>query len=117
MIVQEFMPQIRAGEFALVFFGDRFSHALHRTAAVGDFRVNSQYSGSMALASAVDPGAIRLGSHVLSLLGEPPTYARIDVVGSGDDVTLMEVEVNEPALGLDLAPGSAARFADAVLAE
>jgi len=29
---------------------------------------------------------------------------------------LIEVEVNEPGLGLDLAPGAADRFADALLA-
>jgi len=30
--------------------------------------------------------------------------------------SLMEVEVNEPGLGMDLVPGSAERFADALLA-
>jgi glutathione synthase/RimK-type ligase-like ATP-grasp enzyme len=115
MVVQEFVSQIRFGEFALVFFGGQFSHALHRSPAAGDFRVNSQYLGSMTLAASVDPAAISLAARVLASLPEQPTYARIDVVGAGREVTLMEVELNEPALGLDLAPGSADRFADALV--
>lgn len=56
-----------------------------------------------------------IAAMVLDGLGAPPTYVRVDVVGSREDLRLVEVEVNEPALGLDLAPGSASRFADALL--
>jgi hypothetical protein len=53
---------------------------------------------------------------VLELLPERPLYARIDgLLRGGREFVLMEVEVNEPGLGLDLAPGSADRFADALL--
>jgi hypothetical protein len=45
-----------------------------------------------------------------------PLYARVDGVLREGRFLLMEVEVNEPGLGLDLAPGSAERFADALLA-
>lgn len=115
VVVQEFLPQIQSGELAMVFFANQFSHALHRQAAADDFRVNSQHGGTMTMAPRVDPAALELAAMVLDGLSATPTYARIDVVGSGDDVRLMEVEVNEPALGLHLAPGSASRFADALL--
>lgn len=115
LIVQEFMPEIALGEFALVFFANEFSHALHRQPSASDFRVNSQYGGTMSLARQVDPAVVALASRVLATLATPPTYARIDVVGTGDAAKLMELEVNEPALGLHLAPGSASRFADALL--
>jgi hypothetical protein len=42
-------------------------------------------------------------------------YARIDGVVQGPRFVLMEVEVNEPGLGLDLVPGAADRFADALV--
>ncbi len=111
VIVQEFVPAISAGERALVFFGGEFSHALLRSPVPGEFRVNSQYGGSMELAPPVEPTAIEFGEAVMAALRGDAAYARIDVVGRDDDLMLMEVEVNEPALGLHLAPGSAARFA------
>jgi hypothetical protein len=53
---------------------------------------------------------------VLALLPERPLYARVDGVVEQGRFVLIEVEVNEPGLGLDLAPGAADRFADALLA-
>ncbi len=115
MLVQEFVPEVRNGEVALVFFAGQFSHALLRQAAPGDFRVNGRYGGSMALLPDVKPSLIEFGAKVEAALVARPTYARIDVVSDGDNHTVMEVEVNEPALGLDLAPGAAARFAAALV--
>jgi len=115
VLVQEFVPDISNGETALVFFGHRFSHALHRQPDAQDFRVNSQYGGTMTLASHVDREARALAEAVMGTIPAALTYARVDIVGSGSTVRLMELEVNEPALGLHLAPGSAVRFADALL--
>ena len=114
-ILQAFAPQIRNGERSLVFFDGVFSHGLLRSPGDDDFRVNSQYGGSMTLADDIDAPMIELGQRVIDSFDAPATYARIDMVGRNDDLVLMEVEVNEPALGLDLAPGAAAAFADAIL--
>lgn len=114
MLVQEFLPQIRNGEHSLVFFGGEFSHALVRRPADEDFRVNSQYGGSMQLQADADPAMIEFASLVEAALEQPATYARIDLVIDGSSYIVMEIEVNEPALGLHLAPGSAARFAAAL---
>jgi glutathione synthase/RimK-type ligase-like ATP-grasp enzyme len=115
LLIQEFMPQVQGGEHALVFFGGRFSHALLRTAADGDFRVNGAYGGSMSLLKNPSQALIEFGHKVEAALPGPATYVRIDVVGDESGFAIMEVEVNEPALGLHLAPGSAARFADALI--
>lgn len=115
MLLQEFVPQVRNGEVALVFFAGTFSHALLRQAAPGEFRVNSQYGGSMALLADVDPDLVAFGEKVEATLTERTTYVRLDVVSDGVEHIVMEIEVNEPALGLDLVPESAARFADALL--
>jgi hypothetical protein len=45
-----------------------------------------------------------------------PLYARVDGVLRDGRFLLMEVEVNEPGLGLHLAPGAAERFATTLLA-
>ncbi len=115
MLVQEFVAGVSDGEISLVFFAGTFSHALVRMPAADDFRVNGQYGGTMSLFDRVDPDVVRFGAEVVASLPEPATYARIDVVSDGVDHVVMEVEVNEPALGLHLAPGAAARFADALV--
>jgi len=67
-------------------------------------------------AEAFSPAVVRAMAEVLALLPERPLYARVDGVAAADGFLLMEVEVNEPGLGLDLAEGAGERFADALLA-
>jgi glutathione synthase/RimK-type ligase-like ATP-grasp enzyme len=115
VLVQEFVAGIEGGELAGVFFEGVFSHGLRRTPAAGEFRVNAQYGGRLD-AAGIDAPVVRQMQAVLALLPEPALYARVDGVAGAAGFTLMEVEVNEPDLGLDLAPGAADRFADALLA-
>jgi len=49
-------------------------------------------------------------------LPREPLYARIDGACRNGRFVLMEVEVNEPGLGLHLAPGAGDRFAAALVA-
>jgi glutathione synthase/RimK-type ligase-like ATP-grasp enzyme len=115
VLVQEFLGEIVAGELAGVFFDGTFSHGLRRRPVDGDFRVNSQYGGTMR-ATELSSAIVAAMSAVHALLPGDPLYARIDGIARGERFLLMEVEVNEPALGLDQAPGAADRFADALLA-
>jgi len=115
LLVQERVQGIEQGELAGVFFDGAFSHGLRRVPAPGEFRVNSQYGGTMQ-AEAFSPAVVRAMAEVLALLPERPLYARVDGVAAADGFLLMEVEVNEPGLGLDLAEGAGERFADALLA-
>ena len=115
LLVQEFVPEIAGGELAGVFFEGVFSHALRRVPAPREFRVNSQYGGRVEPATLADD-TIRQMTAVLGLLPRRPLYARIDGVLRAGRFLLMEVEVHEPGLGLDLARGSAERFADALVA-
>jgi len=114
-LVQQFLPGIAAGELSVVFFDGRYSHAYRRTPAAPDFRVNGGHGGATSAEVDVDTRAVAFAAGVLDSVPAAPTYARIDIIGSGpDDFTLMELEINEPALGLHLAPGSDVAFADAV---
>jgi len=115
LLVQEFIAEVGTGEMAGVFFAGAFSHGLRRVPAPGEFRVNSQYGGRME-ADALDPPTIEAMSRVLRALPTEPLYARVDGVRRGGRFVLMEVEVNEPGLGLHQAPGSADRFAEALVA-
>ena len=115
VLVQEFLAGIEQGELAGVFFDGAFSHGLRRVPAPGQFRVNSQYGGRMEAATL--PGDIvEQMAAVLGLLPLPALYARVDGLVRDGRFILMELEVNEPGLGMHLAPGSADRFADALLA-
>jgi glutathione synthase/RimK-type ligase-like ATP-grasp enzyme len=116
VLVQEFLPGIADGELAGVFFDSALSHGLRRVAAPGEFRINAQYGGSMEPAT-LPPAVIEQMRRVLALLPEPALYARIDGVMHEGRFVVMEVEVNEPGLGMDLAPGSGDRFAAALLAK
>lgn len=114
LLVQEFVPEVAAGEIAGVFFGGAFSHGLRRVPAAGEFRVNSQYGGRMESA-ALDSATIATMARVLGMLPSEPLYARIDGVQRGGRLVLMEVEANEPGLGLHLVPGAGDRFAEALV--
>jgi glutathione synthase/RimK-type ligase-like ATP-grasp enzyme len=114
VIVQEFVPEVRGGELAFVFFDGDFSHVFRRRPAEGEFRVNSQYQG-VAEPAETPAEAVRQARAVLDALPALPLYARVDGVLRDGRLILMELELNEPGLMLQLAPGSAGRFAEATL--
>lgn len=114
-IIQEFIPEITDGELALVYFDGEFSHSVARIPTKGEFRVNSGRGGTVQQRDAVD-AQVRFGRTVLDALASMPTYARVDLVATATGPVLMEVELNEPALWLDLSNDGADRFAAAVLA-
>jgi glutathione synthase/RimK-type ligase-like ATP-grasp enzyme len=114
LLVQEFVPEVTAGEVAGVFLGSVFSHGLRRVPTPGEFRVNSQYGGRLE-ATTLDGSTVAAMSRIVGLLPQEALYARIDGVCRDEGFVLMEVEVNEPGLGLHLAPESGERFAVALL--
>lgn len=113
-IAQRFVTDIGGGEWALVFFAGQFHYAYQRVPAPGEFRVNSQYGGSLQ-PGVPSPALVALGTDALERLPGDAVYARVDVIDTVDGPALMEVEVNEPALGLHLHPTAPLRFADVIL--
>jgi hypothetical protein len=57
---------------------------------------------------------VRQAAHVLAVVTEKPLYARVDGISRGGAFLLMELELIEPNLFFDIAPGSAERFAAAL---
>lgn len=112
LLIQPFVPEVVAdGELSFMFLGKKFSHAVRKRAASGDFRVQSDFGGS---ATPFDPPGelIEQAAHIASMLGERWLYARIDCVVRDGRLLLMELEATEPSLFLNAT--AAERFADAI---
>jgi glutathione synthase/RimK-type ligase-like ATP-grasp enzyme len=116
LMVQRFMPEIGTdGEWSLLFFRRRFSHAIIKRPTAGDFRVQVEHGGTTTPAV---PSAALLAQaqRVVDAVAGELLYARVDGLDVGGELRLMELEVLEPDLFLAHAKGAPERFADAVLA-
>lgn len=116
-LVQPMMPGILTdGEYSLFFFGDRFSHAIVKRPASGDFRVQEQFGGRE---ETWQPGkeALALAAAALAAAPAAPVYARVDMVGdAAGRLHIMELELIEPSLFLHHAPDKGAAFGLAIYA-
>ncbi len=115
VIVQTFVPEIGSlGEYSLMFFGGRYSHAVLKTPRAGEFRCQREYGGSVT-ALAPPTAVLETARRALAVFGAPP-YARLDLVVSRGRPMVMEAELIEPVLFFAEAEGSAALMADALAA-
>jgi hypothetical protein len=113
VMVQEFVDSILTeGEWSLIFFDRRFSHAVRKTPVAGDFRVQNDFGGS-ELPAAPPAQVLDAAARILQFV-EPTLYARVDGVVDGPQFRLMELELIEPMLFLALHPEAPARFAKAI---
>lgn len=111
-------PFVRAvpdeGEHSLFYFDGAFSHAVRKTPAPGDFRVQEEHGAEIAK---VVPSAevLQAGQAVMEAIPEVPLYARVDLVPANDAPGhwLMELELVEPSLYLRMDPDAPQRFAEA----
>lgn len=119
VMVQPLIEEIeRDGEWSLVFFAGRYSHAVLKRPRTGDFRVQHEHGGTFESAQPTDAmiaAAVRAIAAV-PVGAEPPLYARVDGCVVGGELLLMELEVLEPELFLRCARDAAGRLADALLA-
>ena len=114
MLVQTFQPTIAAGEWSIILFGGKFSHAVIKTPAEGDFRVQPHLGGTDQFA--VPPrGGIELAKAALAAAPAKALYARVDMIATATGaLKVMELELIEPALFLHHAPDKGVAFASAV---
>ena len=113
-IVQEFVPEISAGELSLMFFGGEFSHAVRKRPAPGEFRVQESHGGTHE-PFVPDLQTIAACRRLLRQVPGPTLYARVDGMPVGGSFVLLEIEAIEPSLFVGSDPGAAARFARALL--
>ena len=116
LMVQPFMADICSeGEFSLFYFNGEFSHAILKTPAQGDFRVQEEHGGAL-LAISPEPALVAAANQTMqaitNLHGEL-LYARIDFVRYQASFALMEAELIEPSLYFNMDDTSPQRFAKA----
>lgn len=111
VLVQPFVPEVEAaGEWSAVFLGGRFSHAVLKRPADGDYRVQWEFGGS-ALAATPPDHLVAEAARVLAAAPGDTVYARVDGVVRDGRLLLMELELIEPHLFLGWDAGAAERLA------
>jgi glutathione synthase/RimK-type ligase-like ATP-grasp enzyme len=116
VMVQPFADAILdEGELSFIFLGGALSHVLRKRPATGDFRAHGIYGGTVEPTDA-DSDDVAQVEAMLARLPFELLYARFDVVRVGGRLAVLELELIEPMLYLDLAPGSAGLLADATVA-
>jgi glutathione synthase/RimK-type ligase-like ATP-grasp enzyme len=106
-MIQPFLTDIQTeGEYSFIFLGGKFSHALVKRPKNGDFRVQSEYGGSVDAYSPTSE-ELKLTEFIHSILPEKPHYARIDLARYHGELVIMEVELLEPELFFRIRPDSA----------
>jgi hypothetical protein len=115
VLVQPYCPEIAShGEWSLVFLGGKYSHAVLKRPAGGDFRVQRHFGGT-PVAAVPGAGLVAQAARILEAADAPLLYARVDGIERDGDLVLMELEMNEPYLFLSFSEDAPALFADAVV--
>ncbi len=114
-MIQPFLRGIvDEGEYSLFAFDGKLSHAVLKTPAPGDFRVQEEHGGRIR-AVRPEAGLLAAGAAVLAALDETPLYSRADFVRHRGRFLLMELELIEPSLYFPYDPDSPRRFAQATV--
>lgn len=114
-MVQPFLAEVvREGELSLFYFAGAYSHAVLKTPAEEDFRVQEEHGGTIRAVSP-EPAALAAGDRVLAATPGDPLYARVDLVREGGGWLLMELELIEPSLYFPYDEGSPRRFVGACI--
>lgn len=113
-LVQPFIESIQTeGEYSLFFFNGEYSHAIGKTPAAGDFRVQEEYGSTIAATEPPD-NLLDIAHRVIARIDPLPVYGRGDWVRGPDGrFLLMELELIDPSLYLRTSARAAARFARA----
>jgi glutathione synthase/RimK-type ligase-like ATP-grasp enzyme len=115
VLVQPFVEAVQqAGEYSLVYLGGRFSHAILKRPAAGEFRVQTQHGGQAEQRSPSEE-LLSQAQRVLEAVPFPWAYARVDGCLVEGSFHLMELEMLEPSLELWADADAPARFAQAVV--
>jgi hypothetical protein len=115
VLVQTFLPEVQQkGEWSLIFFDKKFSHAVLKRPREADFRVQDNFGGTTQVA---EPPLklVNQATKILTLITEPLLYARVDGVEEDQQFLVMELELIEPVLFLSQSNEAAIRFANSIL--
>lgn len=122
VLLQPYLDRVdELGETALIHFNGEYSHSIRKGALLrrGEGPTVELYAAEQIDPREPDKDERALASKVLAALPfkAPPAYARVDLIrGADGSPVLLELELAEPSLFFQHAPGSARRFAGVLLA-
>ena len=112
MLVQPYDPRVEAGETALVFLAGEQSHGFVKGPILPPqgrrprFDESGTYAEETLTPADPDIAVWEIGHNTLDAaaarLGVPRSeflYARVDLIGTGEDAVVLELELVEPSLG------------------
>lgn len=112
MMLQPFQKNILSqGELSIMIIGGKFTHAVVKKVKAGDFRVQDNFGGTVAL---YEPTAseIDFAEKAVAAINPLPAYARVDIIyDNQDELALIEIELIEPELWFRLFPAAAEALA------
>ncbi|MDG1780443.1 MAG: hypothetical protein P8H59_05815 [Flavobacteriales bacterium] len=99
MMLQPFINSIvEFGELSLMVMDGKYTHAVHKIAKKGDFRVQDDFGGTVKDFDA-SPEQISFAEKAVKACDPQPMYARVDVVfDNANQLAISELELIEPEL-------------------
>jgi len=120
VLLQPYLDRVdEAGETALIFFAGQFSHAIRKGPLLrrGEGPTRALFATEQISARIPDNNELLLAKQTLAAMpfDQPLLYARVDLIRAADgSPRVLELELTEPSLFFDHAPGAAARFVQAI---
>jgi len=117
-MVQPFIEAVASdGEWSLLYYGGKFSHAVLKRANPGDFRVQPRHGGTVIVQPLHEDLERQADAVLRAALADPAEalYARVDGCVANGGFLLMELELLEPSLFMGLQPGAPQRVAAALI--
>jgi hypothetical protein len=119
-MLQPFLGSVdEYGETALLYYAGQFSHAIRKGPML---KADAETEGGLYFKEHITPRTptaeeLRTGERVLAAIPSGiPVYARVDLLLNAHGApTLLELELTEPSMFFAHAPGSADRFAKALM--
>jgi hypothetical protein len=113
-LVQPFISEVaEVGEYSLIFFNGKFSHAVLKTPAKADFRVQHYFGGTIKEIHPND-GMLQSCLQLMGEFGKNTLYGRVDGVEINGKFHLMELELIEPYLFLGLSEKALPNYKKAI---
>lgn len=119
-LIQPYLADVDTqGETALIFFNGIFSHAIRKgpLLQLDEGPTNALFAPEAITAREPGGDELEVAHKVLAAMPfQALAYARVDLLPSRQGPMLLELELTEPSLFFEHAPGSAERFAASLLA-
>lgn len=114
-LLQPFMESVLSeGEVSYMWIDGAFTHAVTKRARPGEFRVQDDHGGTVALAP-MDARWLAAANDLVAPYVDDILYARVDLVAGADgEPLLMELELAEPELFFRFSHEATRRMVDAI---